>query len=1231
MSSYGPWSVKGSDERAREAARAAAREEGLTIGEYINRMLKMETGSVGDPVSGGAMAARDDETPRYARSGGGGEGGDGEYPGTAAAIHDLLRRLEAMEARSAVALSGIDRSIHDLTERLNDAHRKTDGLSTSYEGVIDDIRTTHDALKSKLDTLEGSGGGRRDVKALKSLEQALGKLASHVYEETSRQKDGTAAVRKRVETGLEDLGARLTGVEGRIDKTLDDAADRLARKVEQAELRTEGATKHLSGRFSDLETRVAERLARVDDMAKRVDQVEALQARLDRAETTTNQALDKVDQTFAALSSRVSDLAEKALPDTATMLREQFESRFRGLSAELRSSIETTRKELAQEIEQAAGKSARHEQVDAVRNAVRDLSDAVERRDSNTQASLGTLRQDMDSAGKSSRAALDELSRRVETNWTASQAALDTLRQRFDSKDGVSAKTLDELRARMDERHDKADSELKSLRDKVENVAADAISPATVDTIQKAVGAIRQRLATSEKTSTETLQKLSERITQMSGLLENQEESPQLEAVRAEMKRLADHFETRIDESEKRSAGAIEQVGEQVSSVAQRLQARQDRSFRELEETLETERKVQHKRLSDALNGVSDRIEEMQERSSTSISPVQKAIASLASRLEALESDDEEPHSRRADAGSTGTEDNAYDDFLTEEAPQPARQRETRRGKPAAAFEAGLPFLDELDEDPPVHAGSAYEYEADLPEEEEIADPFADFSDFDERDTKPEEDVFEETRPRADNSWGLSEAEAKEAAPRKREQPAGKEDYLSRARLAALEASEAPPQKAQKKGKARPAKASAKPRKSSRLPLLAAASVIAIAAAAGAVIFLRGMQEEGPQRDVQTRDTLSMAAAGTDASAEAGETAVDTAPEPDDASRAESVNSVQAPGDDSDLEQDLFAEEEPASESGEGEVSLAGVSDPSVADAGVTGEASTSEPAEQPAPEQALAALSPIPEAQSVESAAIAGDPVAQYLVGQERLDAGDYTSGPSMIRRAAEQGQPAAQYRLAKLHESGLGVPRDLQMAREWTERAANGGNVKAMHDLAVYYAEGEGGPQSYAGAAEWFRKAADYGLTDSQYNLAVLYEAGLGISEDASQALYWYAVAAQQGDSGAPAKVEELSGVVGPQEAATVRARAEGWSAARPDRAANGIFPRQSWQGEASTEQIASVQKTLTALGHEPGPADGLMGAATVAAIRNYQRENGLEESGNVTPQLIESLNARIRAAKS
>lgn len=1321
MSNYGPWSVKGSDERAREAAREAAREEGLTISEYISRMLKMETGSAGGSVTGSPPAARDEESPRYARGGG---GGDGEYPGSAAAIQDLLRRLEAVEARSAVALSGIDRSILGLTERLEDAHRKADGISTNYDGVLDDIRATHDALKTKVDALEGSGGGRGDVKALKSLERALGKLASHVYEETSRQKDGTADVRKRVETGLEDIGSRLSGVEGRIDKTLDEAAQRLARKVEQAELRTEGATKHLSGRFSELETRVAERLAHVDTVAKRVDAVEtstsssigsveslveALQARLDRAEAATNDALDNVDQTFTALSTRVSELADKALPDTAATLREQFESRFKGLSEELRSSIDTTRQQLAREIEDAAGKAAKHEQVDAVRTSVANLSEAVDRKDANTQAALGTMRQDLELSGKSSRVALEELSRRVDTNWTASQAALDTLRQRFDSRDTVSIKTLEDLRERMDARHEKAAADLQDLRgqietrgeasqqtiddlradlerqeaaarkdiddvrsevadtqselaEKIEAVGERAVPHATVEAIQQAVGAIRQRLVSNEKTSSETLEKVSERIARVSEFLgsrlkqvESRDYAAQIEAVRAdmqalssdvasrmessggqtdemiekisgEMKRMAEHFELRVDESEKRSATAIEQVGEQVSGVAQRLHARQDRSFRELEESLETERKTQQKRLSDALNGVSDRIEEMQERSNTSISPVQKAIASLATRLEAVE-DAGSGKSRKSRKASAPEEDDNHEalrDFLSDDAPaKPAPPAKPARGAKRDEFEAGLPFLDELnDGPPPVDAGGAYEYETELPDEDGSRDPFSGFDDFDDSGQEARDsDVFLEERPRADDSWGVSKSDEFTGRGSNR---SGGDDYLSRARRAALDASEVVPAKPSKASKTKGRKAASQPKKSGKFPLVAAVSIAALATAgAGAWVVMNNMQNEAPRPTVQTRETLSMAAADTTAPQagvpaagevstddgamasidDGGTGAPDIAPASD--GRAETVNSVQAP-------------EDPVSD---GEASLAGIDDPSDA-----------APAETQAPAQpSLASVQPIPEAPSMESAAVGGDAVAQYLVGEQALEAGDYTSGPTMIRRAAEQGLAAAQYRFAKLHESGLGVPRDLEMARQWTERAASGGNVKAMHDLAVYYAEGEGGPQTYTGAAEWFRKAADYGVTDSQYNLAVLYEAGLGVSENPTEALYWYAVAASQGDSGAPAKVEELSGAIGPEAASQARTMAADWSPARPERLPNGIFPPQSWQGAVSPEQVSGVQKALAALGHEPGPADGMMGAGTLAAIRNYQRENGMEETGSVTPELIESLNARIRNARS
>lgn len=39
MATRGPWSVKGIDSQAREAALQAARNEGVTLGDYLNRLL----------------------------------------------------------------------------------------------------------------------------------------------------------------------------------------------------------------------------------------------------------------------------------------------------------------------------------------------------------------------------------------------------------------------------------------------------------------------------------------------------------------------------------------------------------------------------------------------------------------------------------------------------------------------------------------------------------------------------------------------------------------------------------------------------------------------------------------------------------------------------------------------------------------------------------------------------------------------------------------------------------------------------------------------------------------------------------------------------------------------------------------------------------------------------------------------------------------------------------------
>ena len=138
-------------------------------------------------------------------------------------------------------------------------------------------------------------------------------------------------------------------------------------------------------------------------------------------------------------------------------------------------------------------------------------------------------------------------------------------------------------------------------------------------------------------------------------------------------------------------------------------------------------------------------------------------------------------------------------------------------------------------------------------------------------------------------------------------------------------------------------------------------------------------------------------------------------------------------------------------------------------------------------------------------------------------------------------------------------------------------------MHDLAVFMAEGEGGEQTYAGAVGWFRKGAEFGIVDSQYNLGVLYEQGLGISPNLTEALYWFMVAAKNGDAGAPAKVMEISKRVSPEAVNHARVQSEDWTASR---------------------------------------------ANAAAAIRDYQTAQSLNVTGTITPELIESLNARAKS---
>ena len=59
-----------------------------------------------------------------------------------------------------------------------------------------------------------------------------------------------------------------------------------------------------------------------------------------------------------------------------------------------------------------------------------------------------------------------------------------------------------------------------------------------------------------------------------------------------------------------------------------------------------------------------------------------------------------------------------------------------------------------------------------------------------------------------------------------------------------------------------------------------------------------------------------------------------------------------------------------------------------------------------------------------------------------------------------------------------------------------------------------------------------------------------------------------------------------------------------------------------EASASLVARAQILLTEIGYKPGPADGIAGPRTEAAVRAYQAQAGLGEDGRVTGSLVDRL---------
>ncbi len=201
-----------------------------------------------------------------------------------------------------------------------------------------------------------------------------------------------------------------------------------------------------------------------------------------------------------------------------------------------------------------------------------------------------------------------------------------------------------------------------------------------------------------------------------------------------------------------------------------------------------------------------------------------------------------------------------------------------------------------------------------------------------------------------------------------------------------------------------------------------------------------------------------------------------------------------------------------------------------------------------------------------LRAAAIAGNAAAEFEVANRYADGhGVPQSDGEAVRwleLAAKQGLAPAQFRLGAFYEKGIAVKRDLAVARDLYAAAAAKGNGKAMHNLAVLYAEGINGPADYRTAAQWFRKAADRGITDSQYNLAILFARGIGVAQNYAESYKWFALAAGKGDGDAAKKRDEVAAHLDAQALAAAKLAVQKWSAEpQPEDAVNVKAPPGGW----------------------------------------------------------------------
>lgn len=414
MTSGAPWSVKGIDPKAREVAKDLARRSGMTLGEWLNRMILDDDGP--EEITSQAYFSERSQRSEPAR-----------LEVVRGGVVDTLEPPRTADpGRVAVAL-----------DRLNarpEPRRTPEAIAadTVMRDAIARLDAENSRLAERLARVEAEAAGPRSAEALRSLEAALSKVAGHLHQGEGRTRETLRAMEQRIDQLVAQGGGDPAAL-------LEEVVDRVDARLTDAEARTSEALVNLGEAFANLDGRVS--LAEQGSNPEIERRIETLAATLSqRVDDVRGEIAEAVRKAEQVSGEAVERMGREVLTMADALNRQVQEAEHRSADAIERVGGEVAR--IAQAMESRLGRS---ESAHA---------EALERLGAEISRITDRLAERIGSAERRSAQAIDDVGEQVarvsERLGQRQDDAINDLSERIRQSEERTARLLEEARGAVD-------------------------------------------------------------------------------------------------------------------------------------------------------------------------------------------------------------------------------------------------------------------------------------------------------------------------------------------------------------------------------------------------------------------------------------------------------------------------------------------------------------------------------------------------------------------------------------------------------------------------------------------------------------------------------------------------------------------------------------------------------------------------------------------------------------